>query len=74
MIFEKIRKIIIEHLGIAEEEVTMGTSFEDLEMDSLDLFQIIIEIEEEFDVRIEEPENIKNVLEAVEFVKNRMKQ
>ena len=74
MIFEKIRKIIIEHLGIAEEEVTMGTSFEDLEMDSLDLFQIIIEIEEEFDVRIEEPENIKNVLEAVEFVKNRIKQ
>lgn len=73
MIFEKIRKIIIEHLGIAEEEVTMETSFEDLEMDSLDLFQIIIEIEEEFDVRIEEPENIKNVLEAVDFVKNKIK-
>ena len=73
MIFEKIRKIIIEHLGIAEEEVTMETSFEDLEMDSLDLFQIIIEIEEEFDIRIEEPENIKNVLEAVDFVKNKIK-
>lgn len=73
MIFEKIRKIIAEHLGIDQQEVTLETSFEELNMDSLDLFQIIIEIEEEFDVQIEEPEKIKTVLEAVNFVESKMK-
>lgn len=73
VIFEKIKKIIVEHLGIAEEEVKMETSFDDLVMDSLDLFQIIIEIEEQFDIRIEEPEKIKTVLDAVEFVRNGIK-
>jgi len=73
VIFEKIKKIIVEHLRIDEEEVKMETSFDDLVMDSLDLFQIIIEIEEQFDIRIEEPEKIKTVLDAVEFVRNGIK-
>lgn len=68
MVFEKIRNIICEQLGVEEEKVTLNTSFEDLGVDSLDLFQIVIEIEEEFNIQIEEPEAIKTIEDAVNFV------
>lgn len=71
MIFEKIRNIICDQLGVEEEKVTLNTSFEDLGVDSLDLFQIVIEIEEEFNIQIEEPEAIKTVDDAVNFVQER---
>lgn len=74
MIFEKIKKIIVEQIGADENEVTMETSFSDLEMDSLDLFQIIIEIEEQFDIQIEDAESIKTVGEAVKYVETNTKQ
>lgn len=72
MAFEKIKRIIAEQLGIAEGDITMDTSFEELGVDSLDLFQIIIEIEEEFSVQIEDAESIKTVGEAVNFVEDRL--
>lgn len=71
MIFEKIRNIICEQLGVEEEKVTLDTSFEDLGVDSLDLFQIVIEIEEEFNLQIEDAEAIKTVSDAVAFVEER---
>lgn len=74
MIFEKIKKIIVDQIGADENEVTMETSFSDLEMDSLDLFQIIIEIEEQFDIQIEDAESIKTVGEAVKYVESNTKQ
>lgn len=74
MIFEKIKKIMADQLGVDENEITMETSFSDLEMDSLDLFQIIIEIEEEFNIQIEDAESIKTVSEAVKYVENSVKQ
>ena len=50
MIFEKIREIVVEQLGVNEEDVKLETRFiEDLEADSLDLFQVIMEIEDAFD-------------------------
>ncbi|EKY22082.1 acyl carrier protein [Clostridium celatum] len=71
MIFEKIREIVVEQLGVNEEDVKLETNFiEDLEADSLDLFQVIMEIEEEFDVKVEDTENIKTVKDAVEFIKS----
>ena len=71
MIFEKIREIVVEQLGVNEEDVKLETNFiEDLEADSLDLFQVIMEIEEEFDVKVEDTENIKTVNDAVEFIKS----
>ncbi|WP_446681752.1 acyl carrier protein [Clostridium thailandense] len=73
MIFEKIKKIISEQLKIDEENITRETSFEELGVDSLDLFQIIIEIEEEFGVQIEDAESIRTVEEAVDFVKGNIK-
>lgn len=73
MIFEKVRKIMCEQLELNAEEVTMDTSFEELGVDSLDLFQIIIEIEEEFGIQIEDAESIKTVGEAVRFVEENSK-
>ena len=62
MVFEKIREIIADQLGIEVDEISMETKVkEDLSADSLDLFQIINEIEDEFDVKIEEIESINTV-------------
>lgn len=68
MVFEKIKGIIAEQLGIEEEKVTLETTFEDLGADSLDLFQVIIELEEEFGIQLENAENIKSVKDAVDYV------
>ena len=73
MEFEKLQKIIGEVLNIDGEEITMETTFiDDLGADSLDIYQIIMGIEEEFDIEIpnEEAENIVTVAEAVEQIKN----
>ena len=73
MEFEKLQKIISEVLNVDEDEITMETTFvDDLGADSLDLFQIIMGIEEEFDIEIanEEAENIVTVADAVEQIKN----
>ena len=73
MEFEKLQGIIAEVLNIDAEEITMDTTFEDdLGADSLDIFQIIMGIEEEFDIEISQDiaENIKTVGDAVEQIKN----
>lgn len=73
MEFEKLQGIIAEVLNIEPDEVTIGTTFvDDLGADSLDVFQIIMAIEEEFDIEIpsEEAEKIITVGDAVEQIKN----
>ena len=73
MEFEKLKKIIAEVLNVDEEEITMETTFvDDLGADSLDVFQIIMGLEEEFDIEIpnEEAEKIVIVGDAVEQIKN----
>ncbi|MCD2502629.1 acyl carrier protein [Clostridium sp. NSJ-145] len=71
MIFEKIRGIVADQLGIEEENITLETRFiEDLNSDSLDLFQVIMELEDEFNVKVEDVENIKTVGDAVKFVES----
>lgn len=72
MEFEKLRDIIVEVLNVDETEVTMESTFiDDLGADSLDVFQIIMGIEEEFDIEIpnEEAEKIVTVGDAVERIK-----
>lgn len=69
MIFEKIREIVVEQLGVNEEDVQLETRFiEDLDADSLDLFQVIMELEDTFNVKVEDVENIKTVSDAVSFI------
>jgi acyl carrier protein len=73
MEFEKLKKIISEVLNVEEDDITMETTFvDDLGADSLDVFQIIMGIEEEFDIEIanEAAENIVTVADAVEQIKN----
>lgn len=73
MEFEKLQKIIAEVLNVDADEITMETTFvDDLGADSLDVFQIIMGIEEEFDIEIdsEDAEKIISVGDAVEQIKN----
>lgn len=76
MEFEKLQKIIAEVMNVSEEEIRPETTFvDDLGADSLDVFQIIMGIEEEFDIEIpsEEAEKIVTVGDAVEQIKKRRK-
>ena len=73
MEIEKLKKIIAEVLNVDVDEITMDTTFvDDLGADSLDIFQIIMGLEEEFDIEIanEEAEKIITVGDAVEQIKN----
>lgn len=73
MEFEKLQSIIAEVLNLNEDEITMASTFvDDLGADSLDIFQIIMGIEEEFDIEIptEAAEKIVSVSDAVEQIKN----
>ena len=73
MEFEKIKAIIAEVLNVDENEITMETTFtDDLGADSLDVFQFIMGLEEEFDIEIanEDAEKIVTVGDAVEQIKN----
>lgn len=72
MEFEKLKKVIAEVLNVDPDEITMDTTFmDDLGADSLDIFQIVMGIEEEFDIEIptEKAEKITTVEEAVEMIK-----
>ena len=73
MEFDKLREIIAEVLNVDADEITMETTFvDDLGAESLDVFQIIMGIEEEFDIEIsnEDAEKIVSVGDAVEQIKN----
>ena len=77
MEFEKLRDIIVEVLNVDESEVKMDSTFvDDIGADSLDVFQIIMGLEEEFDIEIpnEEAEKIVTVGDAVEQIKNAVNQ
>ena len=69
--YDRLKKIIVEQLGVDEEEVTATASFvEDLNADSLDLVELIMSLEEEFGMEIsdEDAERIQKVSDAVEYI------
>ena len=71
-IFEKVKEITVDQLGVSEDAVTMEASFiDDLEADSLDIVELMMALEEEFDIEIpdEDAEKITAVKDAVEFIK-----
>ena len=75
MTFEKIREIIVEQLGVDESAVTMETSLmKDLEADSLDAVEIIMAIEDEFEIEVpdEEAEKFQNVGDIVKYVEEKI--
>ena len=72
-IFEKVKKIIVEQLGVAETSVTMEASFiDDLGADSLDIVELIMALEEEFDIEIpdSDAEKVVTVGDVVDYIKD----
>lgn len=72
MMFEKVKAIIADKLSIEEDEITMESSFiEDLGADSLDIVELIMALEDEFELEIpdEEAENITTVADVVEYIR-----
>ncbi len=70
--FDKVKDIIVEQLGVDEKDVTMEASFiDDLGADSLDIVELIMALEEAFDLEIpdKEAEKIQSVGDAVEYIK-----
>ncbi|MFS1663287.1 acyl carrier protein [Streptococcus sp. zg-JUN1979] len=72
-VFEKVQNIIVEELGKDKEEVTLETTFDNLDADSLDVFQVISEIEDEFDIQIETEEGLNTVGDLVAYVEEKTK-
>ena len=73
MTFEKIQAIIVDQLGKEEEEVQLTTRLKDeLDADSLDLFQIINDIEDEFVVKIDTEDGLETVEDLVKYVDNQL--
>ena len=71
-VFDRVKKIIVDRLGVKEEEITLDSRFkEDLGADSLDVVEFIMELEDEFELEIsdEEAEKISKVGEVVDFIK-----
>ena len=74
-VFDKVKEITVEQLGVEEDSVTMEASFiNDLEADSLDIVELMMALEEEFDIEIpdEDAEKIVTVGDAVNYIKERV--
>ena len=73
MIFDKVKEILVDQLDVEEEKVTMEASIvDDLGADSLDLVDLVMSLEEEFDVEIpdDQVENIKTVSDIVKYIED----
>ena len=68
MVFEKVRKILADYKEIDESAIELTSTLEDLEFDSLDTVEVMMSIEEEFDVQLEADENIKTVEDLVKLI------
>jgi acyl carrier protein len=70
-VFNKVKSIVVDQLGVDEGDVKLETTFEELNADSLDIVELIMALEEEFDLDIpdEEAEKIRTVGDAVNYIK-----
>lgn len=70
-VYEKVKAIVIDQLGVDDEDITPTTSFQALNADSLDIVELVMALEEEFnlDIADEEVENIKTIADIVKYVK-----
>src|SRR6266850_5511781 len=74
---EKVIQIVCDNLGVSKEQVTDSTSFtEDIGADSLDIVELVMELEEEFEITIpdEEAEKIKTVGQAIDYIEAKLKE
>ncbi len=74
-VFSKVKEIVVDQLGVDEDDVSLDASFiDDLGADSLDIVELIMAFEEEFDIEIpdDDAEKITTVGEAVEYIESRV--
>ena len=70
MIFEKIKEILSEQTSANIEDIKIESSFDSLGLDSLDLMQVLMELEDAFDIKIDESNNMKTVGDLVAYIEN----
>ncbi|MDU6823564.1 acyl carrier protein [Intestinibacter bartlettii] len=70
--FEKIQEMMVETLSLEKDDIKLESTFESLEIDSLDVFELVTEIEEEFDIEIEDAENLKSVQDLVAYIEGKV--
>ena len=70
--FEKIQEMMVESLSLEKDDLKLESTFESLEIDSLDVFELVTEIEEEFDIEIEDAENLKSVQDLVAYIEGKV--
>lgn len=69
-IFEKVKGIVVEQLDVDAADVKMESDIKnDLEADSLDVFEIMNELEDDLDIKLEADENVKTIKDVVDYVK-----
>lgn len=74
-VFDRVKKIIVDRLDVEEEKIMLESSFkEDLGADSLDIVELVMELEDEFEMEIsdEDAEKIATVGDAVQYIQNRL--
>ena len=72
MVFEKMAAIIAEHIDGDISGITMDTTFEDLEVDSLDTVEMVMKLEEELDIELELDEKFETVGELVSYIESKL--
>ena len=70
MEFEKIAEIIANTLSIDKDDITPDSTFKSLSVDSLDMVEIVMDIEEAFEVSVEDAENLKSVADLVKYIED----
>lgn len=63
---------MVETLSLEKDDIKLESTFESLEIDSLDVFELVTEIEEEFDIEIEDAENLKSVQDLVAYIEGKV--
>ncbi|OPL15034.1 MAG: acyl carrier protein [Firmicutes bacterium ML8_F2] len=71
----KVKKIVAEQLEVAADKLSLDTTFEDIDADSLDIVELVMALEEEFDLEIsdQEIENIKTVGDVIKYIESKVK-
>jgi acyl carrier protein len=71
MIFERLKKLIVEHMGCEDDEITLETTSDDLGMDSLDMAEFVMSVEDEFDIDVTDDEALSwgTVGGVVEYIR-----
>lgn len=70
MEFEKIKAIIADKMDLDPDTITEQSSFKDLEMDSLDMVEIVMDVEDEFDITIETSEGLETIADLIELIRS----